>query len=235
MTQAGYRVMTMDHPGTATNPLPKGHPFLTPRKSASYIARALKIWRSGAPLFGVGHSMGGMMSTLVQAQSREFSGMALLGASAGGLDWGLTEAERKYIENPAAFARDLERLTLAKFKTPFPEGMGGPSGKSITFGGESEALTSSLRNISCKLFAAGGMMSMTRGSFRREVEAIDVPMFFAFGDHDIGIAPEDAPRDYINAKGIKLLVLKSTGHNHFAFSSIHTLSRELDYWASSLL
>ena len=75
---------------------------------------------------------------------------------------------------------------------------------------------------------------MTRGSFKTEVEAIDVPLFFAFGDHDIGIPPEDAPKDFINAPSAELVVLESTGHNHFAFSSIKTLYDKLDYWVSSL-
>jgi pimeloyl-ACP methyl ester carboxylesterase len=75
---------------------------------------------------------------------------------------------------------------------------------------------------------------MTRGSFRKEVEAIDVPIFFAFGDHDIGIPPEDAPEDYINSPGTESVVLEHTGHNHFAFSSIKTLCDRLDHWASNL-
>ena len=75
-------------------------------------------------------------------------------------------------------------------------------------------------------------MSMVRGSFRTEVEAIDVPIFFAFGDHDIGIPPEDAPKDYINAPSTELIILENTGHNHFAFSSIKMLCTELDAWAS---
>ena len=73
-------------------------------------------------------------------------------------------------------------------------------------------------------------MSMMRGSFRAEVEAIDVPLFFAFGDHDIGIPPKDAPKDYINAPSTELIILENTGHNHFAFSSIVTLCERLDGW-----
>jgi len=76
-------------------------------------------------------------------------------------------------------------------------------------------------------------MSMTRGSFRKEVNAIDVPMFFAFGDHDIGIPPEDAPKDYINTPSTELVVLENTGHNSFAFSSVATVCSKLDYWASN--
>lgn len=239
MTTKGYDVVTMDHPGTASNPLPDAHPFMAPRQSADYIGISLSHFLktpalAGKDVIGIGHSMGGMMTVLTQARHDAFKAVTLLGSSAGGLEWGLDETEKTYIDRPDAFARDLETLTLNKFKVPFPPGMGGPSGKSITFGGENEEITEQLRTVTCQLYAAGGMMSMTRGSFKAEVEAITVPMFFAFGDHDIGIPPEDAPKDFINAASTELMVLENTGHNSFAFSSIHGLAERLDHWAASL-
>jgi len=88
MTSMGYAVTTIDHPGTATNPLPTDHPFLTPRQSADYIARALKAWMGEETIIGVGHSMGGMTTTLIQAAHKPFKAIGLFGSSAGGLDWG---------------------------------------------------------------------------------------------------------------------------------------------------
>lgn len=238
MTTKGYALLTLDHPGTATNPLSDDHPFLTPQQSAIYIGTAVAKLTENIAAFdriiGVGHSMGGMMITLLQGAHTPFDAIALFGSSAGGLEWGLDDHEKTYIDRPDAFTKDLETLTLRKFKTPFPPGMGGPTGKSITFGGENDAVTARLRDISCELFAAGGMMSMTRGSFIKEVEAIDVPMFFGFGDHDIGIPPKDAPKDYINAASHTLHVMENTGHNSFAFKSIETLCERLDDWIEEL-
>ena len=56
----------------------------------------------------------------------------------------------------------------------------------------------------------------------------------ALGDHDIGIPPEDAPKDFINAASTELLVLENTGHNSFAFPSISALCEKLDNWSRSL-
>lgn len=238
MSALGYAVLTLDHPGTATNPLPEEHPFLTPRQSAIYIGHAISGMTAHMGTYdriiGIGHSMGGMMITLLQALKKPFDAIGLLGSSAGGLEWGLDDHEKAYIDQPEAFNKDLEALTLRKFKTSFPPGMGGPTGKSITFGGENEAVTARLREISCQLFAAGGMMSMTRGSFIKEVEAIDTPMFFGFGDQDIGIPPEDAPKAYINATSTTLHVMENTGHNSFAFKSLETLCERLDLWLASI-
>ncbi len=231
MTKRGYRVITMDHPGTASNPLPEDYPFLKPRQAADLLAEAIKLMNIKTPMIGIGHSMGGMVITLIQARHNLFKAIGLFGSSAGGLDWGLSDDERAYIEKPEALERDIKKLTLNKFGSDFIEYPNqGPSGKSITFGGETPELTERLREITSTLYAAGGMMSMVRGSFRAEVEAIDKPMFFAFGDHDIGIPPEDAPKDYINAPSHELIILPDTGHNHFAFQSISLLCERLDGW-----
>lgn len=234
MTSLGFSVITMDHPGIATNALPTDFPYYTPRQSAAYLHQALELWIKDTPVIGIGHSMGGMMIMLMQGNHSPFKAIGLFGSSAGGLDWGLSEDEKKYINNEAGFARDLEALSLAKFGTPFTRAGGGPSGESIVFGGENAELTERLRDISCEMHSPSAMMSMMRGSFRTEVEAIDVPIFFAFGDHDIGIPPKDAPQDFINAPSTELIVLENTGHNHFAFSSIKIHCEKLDYWASNL-
>ena len=239
MTAFGHHVIAMDHPGTGDNPLPPDHPFLKPYTAARYIALALPSFLSELKLdkeilIGVGHSMGGMVTVLVQGVAKPYSAVALIGSSAGGLDWGLTEEEKDYIEQQEAFERDIEKLTLNKFKSEFPSVSNGPSDDSPMFAGENRSVTALLANVTTPLYAAGGLTSMVRGSFRREVNSIDVPLFFAFGDRDLGIPPEEAPKDFKYAPSTKLIVLNDTGHNSFAFSSIATLCSELDQWARSL-
>lgn len=237
MTALGHEVITMDHPGTGNNPISDTHPFLKPRQSSDYIAQAIvgfqKIRASNPSKFiGVGHSMGGMMTILTQARHQLFDGVALFGSSANGLDWGLDDHEKTYVGEPIAVEEDLEKLVIRKFQTPFPGPLGGPSGKSITFGGATPEITERLREISIPLYAAGGMLSMIKGSFAPEVEAIDVPLFLAFGDHDIGAPPEETPAPFTGTDSIELHVLDNCGHNSFAFPVIETLCAKLDHWAS---
>jgi len=233
MSALGYDLIIMDHPGIASNPIAEDYPFFTPRDAATYMAHALKQWNIDGSLIGIGHSLGGMMIMLMQGAHSPFKALGLFGSSAGGLDWGLSDEEKAYINKPADFARDLEAMSLAKFGGPISRHGRGPSGESIVFGGETPALTQRLRDVACEMNSAGAMMSMMRGSFRAEVEVIDVPLFFAFGDHDIGIPPKDAPKDFIHAASAEVHILDMTGHNHFAFSSINNLCVNLDSWIKS--
>lgn len=239
MTALGHTVITMDHPGTGSNPLPEDHPFLKPRQSSDYIAQACGEFLTqdaskSSKVIGLGHSMGGMITILTQARHRPFAGIALLGSSAGGLDWGLDDHEKSYIDKADAVERDIEELVIRKFGTPFLGGSTGPSGKSITFGGTTEELTGRLREISTPLYGAGGMMSMIRGSFLAEVEAIDKPLFFAFGDHDIGVPPQEAPGPFTGTDEVELHILENCGHNCLAFPVIEKLCAELDRWSRAL-
>ena len=234
MSALGYDVITMDHPGVGENLLPADHPFYTPREAAGYLAQALTHWdmqgEIQTPIIGIGHSLGGMMIMLMQGLHAPFTRLGLFGSSAGGLDWGLSDEEKAYINKPHAFARELEAMSLAKFgRATIPAGKG-PSGESITFGGQTPELTQRLRAAASEMNAAGAMMSMMRGSFRPEANAIAVPLFFAFGDHDIGIPPKDVPKDFPSAPSTKTVILGATGHNHFAFSSIEELCEAFDGW-----
>ena len=237
MTRCGFAALAIDHPGTGENALPTDYPFFNPRQAADMIATAIPLLcREGsiAPkrMIGVGHSMGGMVTVLLQARHRLFDRVALFGSSARGLDWGLSKDEKVYVDDGAALDRDLQMLVKKRFGAHFPPSMSGPSGKSIMFGGSSPELTQRLRDVATPLFAAGGTTSMVRGSFAAEAAAIDVPILFAFGDHDIGAPPEEVPQDFPNAASIQTMLLEETGHNHFAFPSIAKLCRRLAEWAS---
>lgn len=238
LTTAGFAVAAADPPGVGDSSAPAAPGFYSPRAAAADLAGALDTLRkhpalTQIPVIGVGHSMGGMLVTLQHLHSR-FAGVVLLGSSAGGLDWALTETERPYANNQAAVARDLEALTVARFNTPF-EPMKIKPGAGAMFAGESPEATTRLRSAKDRLFNAGGMMSMIPGAFRTEAESITVPMFLGFGENDIGIPATEVHKGYPNAAGTTLVILAGTGHNHFGFSTTQHLCARLADWASHLI
>lgn len=241
MAARGHPVLVMDHPGVGMNALPPQTPFFTPRQSAAMMLSALVAIAEAAglersPMVGVGHSMGGMLITLMQAAgskagAKPFAAIALLGSNAGGLDWGVSERAKAYVDRPEALEADLEALVLDMFGELFPHQGAGPRWGSKTFGGETEGATALLRAACGPLFAAGGMTSMVRGGFRPEAEALDVPLFMAFGEHDLGVGPHQSPAGYPSCRDFRVIVAPATGHNHFGFRTIETVCAELSGWA----
>jgi len=237
MTGLGHRVITCDHPGTGENRFPKSTPYFSPRQSALYLSDALEQLRQPLGLktiIGTGHSMGGMMVTLMEGLRPCFDGLCLMGSNAGGLDWGLTKDEQFYKNKPDDVERDLENLTRDKFGGLFGKIGNGPREGSDIFGGETSEVNARLGQVSCELYNPGGMMSMIRGSFTKEVEAIRLPMLLIAGSRDIGLAPAEAKKDYINAPSIKTLIMPNTGHNSLAFTSVMELCTRLHFWARAI-
>lgn len=241
MTAAGYAVAIVDNPGIGDSDTPPEPERFTPRNAgdshhhalAALLARRPDL--SGLPAIAVGHSMGGMLVTLQQARNRSFGAVALLGSSANGLDWALTDEERALAHDPHALEAALPRLALARFGGMFPR-FSAPD-KALAaqiFGGGDANVASALRATGDRMFAAGGVMSMVPGSFAEEAAAIDVPMFFAFGDRDIGVPPGEVPAAYPAAFDVTITKLVATGHNHFAFPSIAHLCTRLDEWISAI-
>lgn len=237
MTAQGFAVAAADIPGVGDSPPPPDADF-TPRDAASQLAVAVAELRRdhlpGLPALGIGHSMGGMLIVLQQAHDPAFSGLALLGSNAGGLDWALTDAERACAGDEAAIARDLAALTAARFGASFVPMQVQPGSGGI-FAGEDAAATARLREARDRLFNAGGMMSMIPGSFASEAAAITCPMLFIAGDKDIGIPVHRAPADFPGSSEIELLVLPGTGHNHFGFSTMPSLCNRVSGWAGAIL
>lgn len=241
MMAAGYAVIAVDNPGIGDSSVPPEPDLFSPRDAgdshhhALLALRRLKPELADVPTIAIGHSMGGMIVTLQQARNRSFTAMALLGSSASGLDWALTDEERAFIGDPDGLAAALPRLAAARFGGPFVRFRA--ADKELAqqiFGGGDPAVTAALRATGDRMFGAGGVLSMVPGSFATEAAAIDVPIFFAFGDRDIGVPTGEVPAAYPATRDITIYDLPETGHNHFGFSSIARLCTRLDSWISAI-
>lgn len=242
MASLGHAVAIVDNPGIGDSDEPPHPDLFTPRDAGDghhHALAALMAERpelAGARRIGVGHSMGGMIVTLQQARNRSFEALALLGSSASGLEWALTDEERGFINDPAGLEAALPRLAAARFGGAFPR-FSAPD-KALAaqiFGGGDPEAAAALRATGDRMFAAGGVTSMVPGSFAGEAASIDVPLFFAFGDRDIGVPPGEVPSAYTAAFDITIMKLTATGHNHFGFASIAHLCRRLDRWIRTIV
>ncbi|MEM9013709.1 MAG: alpha/beta hydrolase [Pseudomonadota bacterium] len=236
MTALGADIICADHIGIGDNATPDDFPQFTPRQAAQYLSGAAAAFREkigSRPFIGLGHSMGGFMTMIIQGAQKPFDATAFFGAHAQGLDWGLTAEEKTFIGRPDELEAVLLDLTQAKFGAMFVS-QPGPSENSSIFGGETHAINELLKNASAPLYTPGGLMSMIAGSIMREVQAINTPIFFAFGDRDLGGPPQGAAAEFINAPDIRIIVLPETGHNSLGFSSIGQLCTTLNDWSRTI-
>ena len=244
LTDLGHGVIAMDVPGTGGNPIANGHGFMPPRMAAGYLLDCLQNFQQSCGLtitktIGCGHSMGGMMTILTHAAAKKaglpfYDAILLIGSNAGGLDWGLDDEEKQYIDQPDKIEADLEKLTLKKFKELYPSYAGGPRFGSKSFGGETEQSNQFLHDIMCNLYGAGGMMSMLRGSFVEEVAMLTEPLMMAFGEHDIGLTPDEAVKDFTAAQSIKTHIIEKASHNVFAYQAIKPFCKTINDWLCEL-
>lgn len=232
MCALGHGVLTIDHPGTGENPLPAGHRFFGLRQMAEYIYAALSQWEAAGPLkgralIGTGHSMGGILQILIQGKHAPYSGLCLMGVSAGGLEWALSDLHKSYFDKPEDFERDLEMLSQKMFGVLFSK-MPGLKDGSKTFGGDSPAVNDLLRACETDLFSPGGLFGMVRGSFGREIDAVTVPVYLAFGADDIGTPAREVPSHFKNVDNIALSILPGAGHNSLGNQAMADFCTRLD-------
>ena len=80
------------------------------------------------------------------------------------------------------------------------------------------------------LLAVGGMMSLIPGSIGPEMKNIQVPVFLGIGDRDLIESPHTVPAEFPACNDISLMVLASTGHNHFLYPNCERLFARMHGW-----
>ena len=238
MAAAGHAVAMLDPLGLGTSSHPADGFLLHPSVHARAIATASSTLavELGLPAVGVGHSMGGMLVCLAQAEGEPppFRALALLGAGPVGLDWAITDEERGYSHDPERFAAALEMLARKRYATGYHE-LSPAQNRAIIYGGkgESEAVAA-LKRVGAPMLAMAATYSLVPGGWAPQAAKIDVPLFLAVGELDM-LSGHDLPRSFPAADDISLLMLPATGHTHFVFPTVERLFRRFQHWLQGVL
>jgi pimeloyl-ACP methyl ester carboxylesterase len=192
---------------------------------------------------GIGQSMGGGVTILMQARHRSFDAIGVLGYSA--IHTVMPQRSDADVERGIA-AYDFDRATpassmsmieasaqVADFRYPFhwedvPADIvaadmdaGFPIRQRATpFG--------SMTIPNCAL------AMMSRGFVREEAAAIDVPVFLGFGERDTSRNPHDEPSAYTRARDVTLCIVPRMAHMHNFASTRRRLWDRISGWASNL-
>lgn len=250
MAARGFITVAIDHLGIGASSIPRDGFALTPEtmvaanaRAAQRIQRALREGTAAAgypPLpglrsIGVGHSMGGMLTALQQAECRTYAAIAVLGFSTRGLPEYLTPDDAEFVDNPAGARANIVRLAKLRGADPYPDLNTRGAAREIYGGHADRRALEALRGARDKVLAVMGFFSMLPGSSSDACARVEVPVFLAVGDRDMTGPAHLLPASFSGSSDLTLLVLPDTGHTHFIFPSCARLFRRLADWAESTM
>jgi pimeloyl-ACP methyl ester carboxylesterase len=246
----GFVVVTLDPPGVGDSDVPDDGYSLNVQTVADTCARAVDVVLGmlrageieGVPAgeltsVGVGHSAGGMITTVQQARHRQHAAIGLFGfgnngrAAAGQSQMaGVFEALEE-LDDREEFQRRVAELARTRFGTPLPKSSN-PSTSPFLLGGMEvpDAVLDALGRVKSNLIAVIGLTSMVSGSIAAEMAAIDVPVFLGIGERDITGPAHAIPAAYSGAPEVLLYVLPGAGHNHNVAPNRELLWDRLARW-----
>lgn len=250
MAARGAITVSIDHLGVGRSSRPLDGFALTPDIMVAAIAHVVDTLKAelragtvDASLpatelrsIGVGHSMGGLLTILTQAERRCYDALVILGYSGTGREAHVTDAERPYMDDPSGLRANIVRITRLRTQEPYMTIDTRGRGRAL-YGGDA-ADRNALRAVKAagdKMLAVMSFFAMIPNSAKAECAAIDVPLLAAVGDADITGDAHAIPARFPACSDITLLVLKDTGHTHFTFASCEQLFERIGRWGRSPL
>ena len=180
------------------------------------VKRIIARTGQGVRSVGVGHSMGSALTVALQANHRPFAALVLQSFSTTGLPRFLGEDEARYADDRAGVRAALPELVRRRFGTPYPgQAKEGEPGQAAAFSvGTAPPLAEALlRRSATNLVAMAGLLTMIPGGYAPYAEAVEVPVFVNYGDHDLGRANNAAPT-LPNAPEVLSYTLADSWHCH---------------------
>ncbi len=224
----GHLVVVLDNLGVGDSSRPANGDGLDKMVMADANAQAIAFvmervkagdLSSGLPaiddlkVIGVGHSMGGFSSVVLQANHGSFDALAVLGwTNQRGANTG---HQRAIDPNYTAISRDDVR---SFFHLPDV-----PAAVIAADDRHAEPVPSAM------LVDAG-----REGASSAEAARIHVPVFMCFGEVDLCPTPHLEPATYPKSRDLTLMVLTGSAHNHNFSSNRLRLFRRLAAWIEGL-
>jgi pimeloyl-ACP methyl ester carboxylesterase len=236
MADRGFVVIALDHPGLGASAPVDDLFTVTPTVAAAAQAAALRevlATYEGVPAVGVGHSMGGMLLTVLQADHAVFDAVAVLGHGGDGLPEVLSDAEAAVaVDRPfAEIEAAIEVLARVRFAPDSPVPRTRPAKGPFLLPDVPEPVRAAFVAHQVSHLFTCGLTSMIPGATDATKAAIDVPVFLGFGDHDLTDDYEGARARYTAAPEAELFVLPGSGHCHNQATTRVQLWDRLADWA----
>ena len=226
----GNVVVALDHLGLgASSPLDDVC-VVTPRVAAATHDQAVRDiagrLRSGTlvnglppfepkALIGLGHSMGGLVIAVEQAEHGTFDAIVVLGHSGDGTWEALTDDERLLMRVPRD-AREQAMVELAHVRARGlpPETARRAAPGSFFNADVPRAVRGAFGAQRTELLYSCALSTMVPGHTDAEKAAVTVPVLLAFGDHDLTDDYDGNAARYSSSPEVTLFVLRDSAHCH---------------------
>jgi pimeloyl-ACP methyl ester carboxylesterase len=246
----GFVIVALDHLGLgASSPL-DDICIVTPQVAAATHDHAVRAIADrlrtgtlvhGLPAFapnalvGLGHSMGGMVIVAEQAGHGTFDAIVVLGHSGDGTWEALTDDERLLMDVPRE-DREQAMIELARVRArglPPETARRAPPGSFFNID-VPRAVKGAFGAQRTELLYSCALSTMIPGHTDTEKAAIEVPVFLAFGDHDLTADYEGNASRYTSSPDVTLFVLRDSAHCHNQASSRAELWDRVACWITSV-
>jgi alpha-beta hydrolase superfamily lysophospholipase len=224
MARAGFPVIALDHLGTGDSPLPDpakppllGEVVAANDTAFRVLLDELRVTAPGLRSVGVGHSMGAVLTLRQQARHLTHDAIALLGFTTRGLPAVLPQEILDSCAHGIPGNRELARLTLRMFGSPYPD------------------LSNDPADYRTVLLGAGGLLAILPGNVAEEAGRVTVPVLVANGDRDplVGGDPPDTT-PYARSPHVTAFVVPDADHNLLLGPARRLVWRRLQDWGQSV-
>lgn len=230
MARRGFIVVALDHLGTGdssdlTGPETVGLGLLA-RGDAEVARQVIDRLKAGTltpdleplptvALFGVGHSMGACLTTIVQSEYNTYDGVVLLGY---GVDITPVTDSSTNADELSDRIEQSEKIFRAHTNTPdgatstiVPRG---PLRAHFHAPDVPEEVISADNAAQSRVPVRAASEVTTPGFVREYAERINVPVFLGLGESDVSPDPWTEPANYRASNAITLVVLPGSHHCH---------------------
>lgn len=168
---------------------------------------------------GGGHSMGGMLTILQQAEHRSYDGVMVMGYTAEGVHFTMKGQKVRAADFIPAESPDYTRNDRA----PLHEGFHWPDVPAAVIAADDAMATETP--------AAIGLDSIRTQIVKAEAARIEAPIYICLGERDVSPDPHAEPAYYPASPDITLHILPRSGHCHSFASTRREMWDRIDHWS----
>ncbi len=229
----GFTVIAADHLGVGESSKPAAVDevsFLTMAAAADRFVAGVRDRFPGQRVVGIGHSLGGALTIVTQAEHRSYDRIASLGMTHGAKG-AVTQGVGAGAEARAA-AEEQAPTFLEDFEAGYATGYRKENHEWLYFSDTPDEVKAADDLTAAAWPRQAYVDGLTVGYSAEFAGRVECPVFLCFGDHDIPEEPRDDVSFYRASNDITLLILEKAAHCHNFSSNRTVLWDRLGVWAT---